>query len=79
MNVVIDYNDKIKDQFEGRKPLLSRDVMNEFFKHERFELGRDVPETGTNDEKISEEEVEKYYMNGERKDWVRDNYIFLRD
>lgn len=54
VDVLINYHTKMADQFEARKPFLSKDIMGEYFSHEAFEMGRDVPTSGTIDQQIAE-------------------------
>mgnify|MGYP001191009346 CR=1 FL=1 len=54
VDVLINYHTKMADQFEARKPFLGKDVMGEYFSHEAFEMGRDVPTSGTIDQQIAE-------------------------
>ena len=57
IDVAINFNDKLPDQFEGRKKLFSKALLAEFFDHEAFGLGKGVdviPNTGTMDGDIAE-------------------------
>ena len=55
IDVAINYNDRLADQFEKRKELFSKKLLAEFFSHEKFELGRTIPDESLSmDEQIAE-------------------------
>ena len=55
IDVAINFNEKLPDQFEGRKNLFSDDLLTEFLRHESFEMARETPSPSLKmDEQISE-------------------------
>tara|TARA_A100001515_G_scaffold124763_1_gene109194 strand:- start:7154 stop:15004 length:7851 start_codon:yes stop_codon:yes gene_type:complete len=43
IDVAINFNEKLPDQFEARKSLFSEDLLEEFLGHESYEMAREIP------------------------------------
>lgn len=55
MDVVMNYNKFLFNQFEARKNFFSKRLVEEFFAHEKFDLGREIPSGSlTIDQQLSE-------------------------
>ena len=55
IDVAINFNEKLPDQFEARKNLFSETLLEEFLGHESYEMAREIPSPSlTMDDQISE-------------------------